>query len=360
MRPVHFLREGVFLSLSLPFLAGLLFTGGPLASLVGEVVVLLLATVVRPGRRKVFWLGLNLPIVMTSSALGGLSWWALGGQHWSLRMAAFFGSYLVVNYLLVNWMNRQMGAQHFGSHALDGLRSAVLCFGVYLLTAIGIGVSLRGDALWIVPMILIPIELLRRIISEHKLMDDQAYETMVALTVMLQRAHPYTHGHLERVGRLAEDVGRRLGLPATRATLLRKAAVLHDIGKIGIDEEVLDKPTKLTEAEYEHVKQHSEFGARILSHSDRFQAIVPWIKHHHERPDGNGYPSRLGDKEIPLESKVIAVSDAYDAMAGTEKRSYRDSMTPEEAIAELERCSGTQFDRRVVEVFIEALRGGVA
>lgn len=355
---MHFLREGVFLSLSLPFLGGLLFTGGPLAALVGEVLVLFVATMVRPGRRKLFWLGLNLPMVMMSSALGGLFWWVLGSQHWSLRMAAFVAGYLIINYVLVNWMNRQMGAQHFGSHALDGYRSSLLCFGVYLLVALGIGVALRGDALWIVPLTLIPIELLRRIIAENKLMDDQAYETMVALTVMLQRAHPYTHGHLERVGRLAEDVGRRLGLPASRASLLRKAAVLHDIGKIGIDEEILDKPAKLTDAEYEHVKQHSDFGAKILSHSDRFRAIVPWIRHHHERPDGNGYPQRLRDDQIPLESKVIAVSDAYDAMAGTEKRTYRDPMTPDEAIAELERCSGSQFDQRVVKVFIEALRGG--
>jgi len=357
LRPVHFLREGVFLSLSLPFLSGLLFTGGPLVALIGEVIVLFAATLLRPGQRKVYWLGLNLPIVMLSSAAGGILWWALGG-HWALRMGAFVAAYLVSNVFLVRWMNHLLGAQRFGSQALDGARSTALCFGAYLLVALGVGVSLRGNALWIVPLLIIPLELLRWIISSHKRMEDHAYETMVALTIMLQRAHPYTHGHLDRVGRLAEEVGRRLGLSPTRALLLRKAAVLHDIGKIAIDEEILDKPAKLTEAEYEHVKQHSEFGAHILSQSERFREIVPWIRHHHERLDGKGYPLNLHDQDIPLESKVIAVSDAFDAMAGSEVRSYRDPMTPDQAISELERCSGTQFDRRVVDAFIAAIRGG--
>lgn len=359
LRPVHFLREGVFLSLTLPYLAGLLFTGGPISALAGEVLVLLLATLARPGSRKLFWLGLNLPMVMISSSVGGLLFLGLQGRHWAIGLAGFVAAYLSTNYLLVNWMNRRMGAQRFGPQALSGWQSSLLCFGVYGLVALGVGVALREPVLWLVPLTLIPVELLRRIIAEHKRMDDRTYETMVALTIMLQRAHPYTHGHLERVGHLAEDVGRRLGLAPARAALLRKAAVLHDIGKIAIDEEVLDKPAKLTEAEYEHVKRHSEYGANILRQSERFQAIVPWIRHHHERPDGLGYPHQLTDIEIPLESKVIAVSDAFDAMVGgaeeSEKRSYREPMRVEDAVAELRRCSGTQFDERVVIAFLEAL-----
>lgn len=368
LRPVHFLREGVFMALSLPYLAGLLLIGGPLAALVGEVVVLLVATGIRRAHRKtgreLYWLGLNLPLVMIASSVGGLLWWSIGliGAHWSLRTAAFIAGYLTLNFLMVSHVNSRIGAQNFSQQLVNGAQSVVIGFSVYLLVALGVGVLLRGEALWFVPLTFIPIELLRRIISEHKRLDDHAYETMVALTIMLQRAHPYTHGHLERVGRLAEEVGRKLGLPASRALLLRKAAVLHDIGKIAIDEEILDKPAKLTDEEYEHVKQHSAFGAEILSHSERFQAIVPWIRHHHERLDGRGYPHQLTDLEIPLESKVIAVSDAFDAMVGgassSEKRNHREPMSIDEAVAELRRCSGTQFDPKVVQAFTDALQGG--
>jgi putative nucleotidyltransferase with HDIG domain len=208
-------------------------------------------------------------------------------------------------------------------------------------------------------LLLAPIFLLRGILHAQKVLDDQAYETIVALTIMLQRAHPYTHGHLERVGRIAEDVGHRLNLPPARARLLREAAVLHDIGKIAIDEMVLDKPAKLTNEEYEHVKQHSDFGAKMLERSARFAEIVPWIRHHHERPDGRGYPHQMADPMIPIESKVIAVADAYDAMVGgvtdSEKRSYRKPISPKEAVAELRRCSGSQFDAVVVDAFVDAL-----
>jgi putative nucleotidyltransferase with HDIG domain len=186
-------------------------------------------------------------------------------------------------------------------------------------------------------------------------MYEHYYETITALTLMLQRAHPYTHGHLERVAKTAEEVARRLGLSSSRARMVREAAVLHDIGKIAVDEALLDKPGPLSESEMDHVRQHATWGAQILGPVRGFRDMLPWILHHHERPDGLGYPSGLADADIPLESKIIAVVDAYDAMTGSElpgtKRSYRDSMTVEEALQELNRCAGTQFDRRVVGAF---------
>ncbi len=358
------------MTLSLPFIAGLLLVGGPVAATCGEVIVLLGATLIRYTRRRkgreLYWLGLNLPVVMISSSVGGLLFYGLGlaGTHWSFAIAGFVGAYLGTNFLLVTHINSKIGAQNFAQQVWNGARAALIGFATYVMVALGVGILVRGGHLWAIPLTFIPIELLRQIIAEHKRLDDHAYETMVALTIMLQRAHPYTHGHLERVGRLAEDVGRRLGLPPKRALLLRKAAVLHDIGKIAIDEEILDKPAKLTDQEYEHVKQHSAFGAEILSHSEPFQALVPWVRHHHERPDGRGYPHQLTDREIPLESKVIAVSDAYDAMVGgassSEKRNHREPMSVEAALDELVRCSGTQFDPRVVKAFKEALHGSAS
>jgi putative nucleotidyltransferase with HDIG domain len=187
------------------------------------------------------------------------------------------------------------------------------------------------------------------------------YETITALNLMLQRAHPYTHAHLERVAHTAEEVARKLGLSSSRARLVREAAVLHDVGKIAVDEEVLDKPTKLTREEIDHVRKHAEWGAEILSPVRQFAPLVPWILHHHERPDGQGYPSGLSRDKIPIESRIIAVVDAFDAMTdsqdGNPGRSYRLPMSVEEAIEELERNAGTQFDEQVVRAFREVVAG---
>jgi putative nucleotidyltransferase with HDIG domain len=186
-------------------------------------------------------------------------------------------------------------------------------------------------------------------------MYEHYYETITALTLMLQRAHPYTHGHLERVARAAEEVAKRLGLSSQRARMVREAAVLHDIGKIAVDEALLDKPGKLTEGEMDHVRKHAEWGAEILHPVEGFREMLPWILHHHERPDGKGYPSQLPDAEIPIESKIIAVVDAFDAMTGGDipgtRRTYREPMDIHEAFDELFRCSGTQFDPSVVTAF---------
>jgi len=141
--------------------------------------------------------------------------------------------------------------------------------------------------------------------------------------------------------------------------MVREAAVLHDIGKIAVSESVLDKPGRLTTDEFEHVKLHAQLGAKILRPVGQFHEMAPWIRHHHERLDGTGYPDRLTDVEIPIESKIIAVVDAFDAMTGgenaAEKRTYREPKTHAEAVAELERCSGSQFDPGVVEAFKSVL-----
>jgi HD-GYP domain-containing protein (c-di-GMP phosphodiesterase class II) len=142
---------------------------------------------------------------------------------------------------------------------------------------------------------------------------------------------------------------------------VRQAALLHDIGKIAINEEILDAPRKLTTEEFDHVKLHAVYGGEILAEIDAMRETARWIRHHHERPDGTGYPLGLLDPEIPLESKIIAVVDAYDAMTGgmegKDGRPFRPPMTQDEALAELERCSGAQFDAAVVAAFRQEVQG---
>ncbi|MCD8562319.1 MAG: diguanylate cyclase [Bacilli bacterium] len=160
--------------------------------------------------------------------------------------------------------------------------------------------------------------------------------------------------HSARVSLISEKIAKEMGLPKEQIKNIRTAALMHDIGKISISEEVLNKEGKLTESEYEEIKTHSEIGYRILSSVSEFSNIAVVVLQHHEKMDGTGYPSRLKGSAISLDARIIAVADAYDAM--TADRSYRKAMTKEAAISELIKCTGTHFDKDVVDAFIKTLK----
>jgi putative nucleotidyltransferase with HDIG domain len=159
--------------------------------------------------------------------------------------------------------------------------------------------------------------------------------------------------HTERVSKYAEMIAVAMGLPKAKVLDIKTIGNLHDIGKIVIDLSIIDKPGKLTEKEYEIIKQHPVSGARMLASSHEYNRLSAGVLHHHERYDGKGYPNKLVGENIPLESRIISVADAYDAM--TSERSYKDKLTKEEAIAELIMHSGTQFDKIVVEAFVTSV-----
>jgi putative nucleotidyltransferase with HDIG domain len=161
-----------------------------------------------------------------------------------------------------------------------------------------------------------------------------------------------TARHSQTVGCYCEMMARRLGLPRERVERIRIAGVLHDIGKIGVADSILQKPGPLDAEELEHMRKHPEIGARILGGSG-LDDIRGWIVAHHERPDGKGYPRGLMGEEIPLEARILAVGDAYEAM--TSDRVYRRAIGVEAARRELLTGAGTQFDARVVTAFLEAL-----
>jgi len=179
-------------------------------------------------------------------------------------------------------------------------------------------------------------------------------DTMKSLALALETKDAYTHGHSANVTRLCETTARAMGLDEGYCATLHQAGVLHDIGKIGISSAILNKPGRLTDEEYEIIKTHPQMGQRILKPIKFLDEAVPIVYHHHERWDGAGYPEGLGGEEIPLGSRVMLVADTYDAM--TSNRAYRIGLPHEVAVAELQRCSGTQFDPSCVEAFVEAHR----
>lgn len=171
---------------------------------------------------------------------------------------------------------------------------------------------------------------------------------------ILKQMDPITHTHSERVKYWTVLMAKKMELPQSEIRQLSQAASWHDVGKIEIPLEIIDKPGKLTAEEYELMKTHPEKGYQLVKDMHFFKKFLPVIRHHHERVDGNGYPLGLKGEEIPLHARIMAITDAFDAM--TSDRSYREGMTMEEAVDELRNYAGTQFDQRLIEIFIEALK----
>jgi len=177
--------------------------------------------------------------------------------------------------------------------------------------------------------------------------------TIKALAVALDARDPYTAGHSERVSTVSLAIGRAMAMNDADLEVLRLGALLHDIGKIGIADQVLMKPGALTDDEYETIKQHPVLGARILRSVPFLEPHIPIVELHHERPDGKGYPHGLRGSEIPLVASIVHVADAFDAM--TSARAYRPGRAASEGLRELWRCAGTQFDAEVVHALAKAL-----
>jgi diguanylate cyclase (GGDEF)-like protein/PAS domain S-box-containing protein len=165
----------------------------------------------------------------------------------------------------------------------------------------------------------------------------------------------YIHGHQERTSLWAAALAEEMGLPPERVRNIRIASLLHDIGKVSVSERLLNKPGKLTDEEFAKVKQHAPLGAEIIvSEAETLQHLAPIVRHHHEHFGGKGYPDGLTGEEIPLEARILAVADVFDAM--THERAYRKALSRKEAIAELERGAGTHFDPKVVRAFLALLK----
>jgi HD-GYP domain-containing protein (c-di-GMP phosphodiesterase class II) len=187
-------------------------------------------------------------------------------------------------------------------------------------------------------------------------LEEMFFQTAESLADAIEKRDPYTGGHTQRVTLYCSAIAKYLRLSPMERKWLKMASVLHDIGKIGIADQILRKPSRLTSEEYNMIKRHSDMGVEIIEHIRQLREIIPGVKYHHEMMDGKGYPDGLRGENIPLAAKIVAVADTYDAM--TTDRPYRKALEKETAIEELKKCSGTQFDSEVVEAFIQAYQNG--
>jgi diguanylate cyclase (GGDEF)-like protein/putative nucleotidyltransferase with HDIG domain len=185
-----------------------------------------------------------------------------------------------------------------------------------------------------------------------------ALNIIYALAATVDAKDHYTYGHSKKVSEYAVAMAEVLGLPKDKVATIQAAALLHDIGKISIPDSILNKEGTLTEQEWEQIKAHPQAGVEILRYIINLINCLPAILHHHEHYDGNGYPSSLRGDRIPLEARILAVADAYDAI--TSLRPYREQLPPQEALNELRRCAGSQFDPEFIDTFCNMMEATLA
>ena len=199
---------------------------------------------------------------------------------------------------------------------------------------------------------------LERLVEERTTRLQQAYRTLKkayldsvkVLAEAIDVKDPYTRGHSDRVRRMSLRIGASLAFPEEKMEILEYGALLHDIGKIGIKDEILHKPGTLTPEEFESIQEHPLIGVKIVEGIEFFKDKIPMIRSHHEHFDGKGYPEGLIGEAIPLEARIIAVPDAFDAMASL--RPHRRAMPLEGILLEMEACKGKQFDPNILEIFL--------
>ncbi len=220
-----------------------------------------------------------------------------------------------------------------------------------IMVVIYLHVGIPGVALF-----LFPLMLARYSFKLYMDMREAHMNTVRALTSAIDASDPFTSGHSERVTEYSTSIARRMGLSERRVLIVEYASLLHDMGKIAIQHDVLLKPGKLSDDEWKEMRTHPETGARIVSDLHFLKGAREVVLYHHERCDGKGYPDGLEGSEIPLEASIVKVADAFDAM--TSDRPYRRGLDTDVALEELRQGRGTDFDARVVDVFLKLISDG--
>ena len=303
-----------------------------------------------------------------SAGLSGLAYAGLGGQalsipgiwqagSWQLPAAAAALVFFLVNVALVGEGLTIMSGRRFG----DVLRSqGFLQYGAShtVLALLGLMIAgLLSLPSWVgLVLLVLPFMAARRTFRVYAELSEAYTSTVRSLVTAIEAKDPYTRGHSERVAVFARQLGEHLGLPRGQLELLERAALLHDVGKIGIELDTLSSPMQLTAEEVRLIRRHPVLGSELVGDVEFLADIVPVIRHHHERYDGAGYPDGLAGVDIPQLARLMAVADSYDAM--TSNRAYRPAMTRGQAIVEIERVAGTQLDRNMALQFTSMLALG--
>ncbi|MBI4729326.1 MAG: HD-GYP domain-containing protein [Acidobacteria bacterium] len=317
-------------------------------------------------RRREDWLGrivFNGAQLALTTLCAGWLYGVAGGPAGGVSIGDFPGiflaaaaatvAYFVVNGALVTGMVvlvRRVSAREIWTANLPLVTVTYFCFaalGVLLASLyvpLGFGVMI---------FLLLPLLVARRAMHTSKTMREAFDATVRSVIAAIEAKDPYTRGHMERVARLSDWTARELRLPSHRARGVYYAAMMHDVGKLVVHTRVLQKPGRLTDAEFEHIKSHPLRGEEIVAEIEALAGVLDGVRHHHERVDGRGYPDGLSGDGLSAAARIIMAADAFDAMTST--RSYRPAKGVAASVAELERCAGSQFDPATVAALKRAL-----
>ncbi|HDK27065.1 MAG TPA: HD-GYP domain-containing protein, partial [Candidatus Atribacteria bacterium] len=336
--PVNLPMGGV-MSIGFPVDYALILVYGPALSMIVTILSALIAEIIE---RKSSWFKIlfNISQLALSAGIAGLVYQNTGGIVGFHNFLKFIFpatlcalTYCFVNLIMVTVvMSLAQGSRiftvwrvNFKENLATYLAEAPLGF---LMTIIYVQVGIFGILLFFFPLLLA-----RRSFELYTKMRKMYLETIRALAAAIDAKDPYTKGHSERVAQMAVSLARELNLPEGEIENLEYSALLHDIGKIGIDEKILRKDDGLTNEEYDKIKKHTITGAKIIEPVDFLKKSYQAIYHHHERFNGNGYPDGIKEEDIPLAARIISVADAYDAM--NSNRPYRKKLSRDKIIKEL-------------------------
>jgi len=349
-------RGGASIYASSPVdLAGIILFG-PAVMAVCEAV----ATLVTEGifqRRPIIKVLFNVPLLVMTVGISGVVYQSFGSltdTNSPLFLIPLFAAGLVY-YLFNTWSVSLIIALRNWKNPVHVWKQNYMWNFFHILAFLPVGAVIallyRNSGVWTIALFIIPLFLARYSFQLYLDMRETHINTVAALTSAIDASDPFTHGHSFRVSRYAMRIAREMGMSAKELETLEYAALLHDIGKIAIQNDVLLKVGPLTDEEWTSLRSHPDIGADIVDQLKFLKVAVEIIRCHHERPDGTGYPRGLKEDEIPMHAHILNVVDAFDAM--TSDRPYRKSLPIERVLDELRRYRGAQFHSKVTDILLD-------
>lgn len=352
-------RGGASIYASSPLDLAAIVLLGPSAAVLIEAIASFFSEVFIQRRAAVKY-AFNVPLLIATIGVAGLAYWAFPAQWTSLGSPRFLLPLTVCSivYYLVNTSAISVVvALRARKRILQIWRQNYLWTFTHIFAFIPIAAIIAlvyvASGPWTLLLFIIPIFLARYTFKVYIEMKEAHINTVAALTSAIDANDPYTHGHSYRVSRYALRLGRALGLSSRDLEILEYGALLHDIGKIAIEHEILLKKERLSDQEFLTLKQHPTIGADIVENLKFLREAALLVRYHHEQPNGRGYPEGLKGDAIPIGARIILVSDAFDAM--TSDRPYRKGLPIERVVEQFTKYRGEQFDREISDVLLDLL-----
>ncbi|NIM18879.1 MAG: HD domain-containing protein [Candidatus Latescibacteria bacterium] len=355
-------RGGAYIYPSSPIdLAGIMLFGPAAIAFIEAVATLFSEVFIQ--KRPAMKIAFNVPLLVMTVGLSGIVYWSFGDPWTGLESPRFLLPLFIcgVSYYVINTfsISTVIGLSDRKSPLMIWKQNYMWTFfHIFAFLPVGAIIALiyLKAGMWTLALFVIPLFLARYSFQLYIDMKEAHINTVAALTSAIDANDPFTHGHSYRVSRYALRIGRAMGLSSKDLEILEYGALLHDIGKIAIQHDILLKVGKLTEEDRRTLEQHPSIGADIVENLKFLKGAAVLVRYHHEQPDGKGYPEGLKGEEIPVGARILLVADAFDAM--TSDRPYRKGLSLDQVADQFEQYKDIQFDAEIVDLFCGLVTAG--